>query len=407
MVVSSLAFADDVLLIVNNQRDLAKFLDALDLYEMASNAKVNEDKSQAFFFARARDENADVAPDDVPFSVIGQNDAEIVHLGYPFRLDGGTPSATIKKRLSSIQTKVNILCATKTTLVGRARICNSFLLSKLWHSIRLCPIPSNLQRRVNAIVNPFLFLGRRNWIKHDYVVAPRHLGGLGVIDTNQMGLALLGQMVAGLLASTEPIGAQFRRALQQHLWDEYGAIPAHFMLRRGRPWLAMVSVVTAQKSFMCRVVYMLTQLRLTLEPDWNNITVPDLLSLPFHNDMYGYAWPDIHVANTQSWERNGLRVWGDYLWYNPNKKGKIAHTNSVVAAYPLVPPSASGIKNNYSVFRSLGGLQLWQTDQLQHTRCVMHAPSSPLQIPLCLTGLSNQHQSNGATFGNATRSTIF
>ena len=41
MFVSSLAFADDVLLVVNNKRDLAKFMDALDLYEMASNAKVN------------------------------------------------------------------------------------------------------------------------------------------------------------------------------------------------------------------------------------------------------------------------------------------------------------------------------------------------------------------------------
>lgn len=53
--VSSLAFADDVLLIVNNKENLAKFLDALDLYEMASNAKVNEDKLQAFFFVRAQD----------------------------------------------------------------------------------------------------------------------------------------------------------------------------------------------------------------------------------------------------------------------------------------------------------------------------------------------------------------
>ncbi|CDS00908.1 hypothetical protein [Sporisorium scitamineum] len=217
MVVSSLAFADDMLLIVNNKCDLAKFLDVLDLYEMASNAKVNEDKSQAFFFVCIHDDNGDLAPNNVPFPVIGQSDAEIVHLGYPFRLDGGMPSATIKKQLSSIQTKVNILCVTKTTLAGRARICNSFLLLKLWHTLCLCPLPSNLQHHVIAILNPFLFLGRCNWIKHDYVVAPRHLGSLGVIDTNQMCMALLGQLVAGLLASSKPIGVQFWQALQQHL----------------------------------------------------------------------------------------------------------------------------------------------------------------------------------------------
>ncbi|KAJ1024594.1 hypothetical protein NDA13_004523 [Ustilago tritici] len=252
--VSSLAFADDVLLIVNNKADLAKFLDTLDLYEMASNARVNEDKSQAFFFTRSPDTTGDLSPDDIPFPVIGQSDTEIVHLGYPFRLDGGVPSQTIEKRLSSIRTKVNILCMTKTTLVGQVRICNSFLLSKLWHTICLCPISSSLQHDVNAIVNPFLFLGRRNWIKHEYAIAPRHLGGLGVIDTHQMGHALLGQMVAGLLINPEPIGAQFRQALQEHLWTQYGATPAHFLLRCEQPWLQMTSIVTAQKSFMCRVV---------------------------------------------------------------------------------------------------------------------------------------------------------
>lgn len=349
--VSSLAFADDVLLIVNNKENLAKFLDALDLYEMASNAKVNEDKLQAFFFVRAHDENGDLGADEIPFPVIGQSSAEIVHLGYPFRLDGGVPSETIEKQLSAIQTKVNILASTKTTLAAQARICNSFLLSKLWHSLRLCPLSNTLQQRVNTIVNPFLFLGWRNWIKHDYVVAPRHLGSLGVIDTMQMSIALLGQMVVGLLPSTEPVGAQFRQALQEHLWTQYRSIPAHFVLRHGQPWIKMVSTVTVQKLFMCWVVYTLTQLRLTVEPDWDSITVPELLALPFYNNMYSFTWPDVHVASQQSWERNGLQVWGDILWYNTNEKGKILHTNMVHMVYPLVPPSASGIKNNYVASR--------------------------------------------------------
>lgn len=47
------------------------------------------------------------------------------------------------------------------------------------------------------------------------------------------------------------------------------------------------------------------------------------------------------------WEHNGLRVWGDLLWYNPNEKGKEPHPNSIIKAYPLVPPSPSGVKNNY------------------------------------------------------------
>lgn len=45
---SSLTFADDILLIVQNHKDLNKFMDSLELYQMASNAKVNQSRSQAF-----------------------------------------------------------------------------------------------------------------------------------------------------------------------------------------------------------------------------------------------------------------------------------------------------------------------------------------------------------------------
>ncbi|KAJ1024598.1 hypothetical protein NDA13_004527 [Ustilago tritici] len=109
----------------------------------------------------------------------------------------------------------------------------------------------------------------------------------------------------------------------------------------------MVNVITTQKLFMYRVVYTLTQLHLTIAPDWEAISIPELLSLPFYNNMFSFTWPDIHTASQQSWERNGLQVWGDILWYNTNKKGKTLHTNMINLAYQLIPLSASGIMNNY------------------------------------------------------------
>lgn len=347
MMVSSLAFADDVLLVVNNKRDLAKFMDALDLYEMASNSKVNEEKSQAFYFARGANDGEDLQDEDIPYPVLGDPLTEVVDLGYPFRLDGGIPQNAIDQRLNSIQAKVNVLSTTTTTLLARVRIVNSFLLSKLWHSIRLCPVAHTLQQRLNSIINPFLFLGRRNWILHKYVVAPRHLGGLGLIDTMHMSIALTGQIAANLLLSKEPIGYQFRAVLQQFLWDEYQALPAHFLMRRGRPWARMNNLMLAQRSFLTKVVYALSQLRLSILPDWDSVSVKEMLSLPFHSDLFGYVWPDIHETNTQHWERHGLRVWGDVLWYNHNEKGKLMHPYSTADSYPLVPPSPSGIKSNY------------------------------------------------------------
>ncbi|CDS01332.1 hypothetical protein [Sporisorium scitamineum] len=113
------------------------------------------------------------------------------------------------------------------------------------------------------------------------------------------------------------------------------------------PWLAMNSILLSQKSFLHQVVYLLAQLCLSIELDWDQVTIPQLLSLPFHNDMFGYKWPEIHETNKQTWERNGLHVWGDLLWYNLNKKGKINHPFLIMAVYLLVPPSPAGIKDNY------------------------------------------------------------
>ncbi|SPC61488.1 uncharacterized protein UHOD_11591 [Ustilago sp. UG-2017b] len=96
MFLSSLAFADDILLVVNNRHNLAKFLNALDLYEMASNAQVNKEKSQAFFFARDQSLANDGLEDDIPYPILGDSQAEIVHLGYLFHLNGGIPHITIK-----------------------------------------------------------------------------------------------------------------------------------------------------------------------------------------------------------------------------------------------------------------------------------------------------------------------
>lgn len=159
--VSLLAFADDILLVVNNWQDLNKFMDSLSLYELASNARVNQDKSQAFLLGAGTDNGGStpLSESDLPYPTIGDSQAELVHLGYPFRLDGGVPSATLEKRLSAVQAKINILATTPTTLYGRVQMCNSFLLSRLWHSICLCPLPQDFQHLVHKVINPFLFLG--------------------------------------------------------------------------------------------------------------------------------------------------------------------------------------------------------------------------------------------------------
>lgn len=167
--VSSLAFADDVLVLIQNRDDLQHFEHALELYELASNAHLNKEKSSAFAFRPPappsnRRCNGELQDTDISFPILGNSRREITHLGYPIRLEGSIPEEAISKVLQSIKAKIQTLGTTSSTLFGRVQICNTFLMAKLWHTIRICPLPAHLGRQVRDLIQPYLFKGHRNWL---------------------------------------------------------------------------------------------------------------------------------------------------------------------------------------------------------------------------------------------------
>lgn len=121
--ISSLAFADDVLIIVQSCTDICCFEWALELYELASNARLNKDKSQAFaFHPPTMDASSPIHgavwDTDIPFPILGQDQSKIKHLGYLIRLDGSMPDESIAKALQAIKSKVQLLATLSSTLLG-------------------------------------------------------------------------------------------------------------------------------------------------------------------------------------------------------------------------------------------------------------------------------------------------
>lgn len=104
--VSTLAFVDDILLVFSKKEDLRHFMVALNLYKMASNGKVNGEKSWAF---KLLEEGGDVAFDDTPFDILSNNQTDFVHLGQAFSITGGVLFQTLEQALQVLQTKMNLL----------------------------------------------------------------------------------------------------------------------------------------------------------------------------------------------------------------------------------------------------------------------------------------------------------
>lgn len=163
------------------------------------------------------------------FSILDNNQLKLMHLGQPFHCSSRVPFHSLEGAIQCLQTKISLLLLS-LPLLTKAQVCNSTILTKFWHLIQMCPLPTDLQKQVNCVLHPFLFLGCCNWICHNYVTAPCHLGGLDVINSEQMAMTILGQIVSCLLCNKDPIGFQFCAALQQHLWDKYKVTLAHFIL---------------------------------------------------------------------------------------------------------------------------------------------------------------------------------
>lgn len=175
--ISSLAFADDVLILVQSHRDIQCFEEALEMYELASNAKLNKDKSLAFVFwpptaAACSVHSGGIRDKDIPFPILGHNHKEIKHLGYPICLDGGIPEESISQVLQAIKAKIQTLGISSSMLLGQVQICNTFLLAKLWHVIHICPLLAHLDRQVCDLLNPYLFKGYHNWLWADIISLP-------------------------------------------------------------------------------------------------------------------------------------------------------------------------------------------------------------------------------------------
>ncbi|CDS11843.1 hypothetical protein LRAMOSA11487 [Lichtheimia ramosa] len=90
---------------------------------------------------------------------------------------------------SKIARHAQILKARNLSLRGASTVANSLLLSRLWHVLRVVPVPQQWKQEVQAIVRSFVlpFWPKPAW---STLCLPRRFGGVGLIDIENQHLAL-------------------------------------------------------------------------------------------------------------------------------------------------------------------------------------------------------------------------
>ncbi|SAM07716.1 hypothetical protein [Absidia glauca] len=175
------AYADDILVLCNSPRDFDAFFTLYQLYARAFNAKLNPGKLLAFMLAGQQ-----------PLSTIKRHlgryqvnkwysEADplpLSYLGYPLLYSRNQGHSLLSKLVVSISRSTQLHNQRQLSILGRATVTNTLILSKLWHILRLVPIPLRFLAQIRSIIirftsrHTFPAIGYAKLLKPKYTTPP-------------------------------------------------------------------------------------------------------------------------------------------------------------------------------------------------------------------------------------------
>lgn len=183
-VMKCLAYADDVCVFLKSADDLDSLQYHMQRYANASNAKFNDDKSEAFSLNGQIDTNW--------ISLLAaQNILKYYHQGSPqvirylgFYLPYTTAQRAILEAqlLATIRTQCQVYSQRQMSIKGRVTIMNILILSKLWYCLRLFKPTKKFFRTARSIIYQFVWQKKTPRLRKDLLFLPLKAGGLMVLD---------------------------------------------------------------------------------------------------------------------------------------------------------------------------------------------------------------------------------
>ena len=185
-----LSYADDLEVFLSGPSEWSVLSGLLDVYSLASNAKVNIDKTEIVSLSGVRHQEWL----DITSSVgVNWHDSGSVgsvrYLGYPLY----STASQLDDFLSGIKLKIsrhaNMLSSRGLSVRGASLVANSLLLSKLWHILRVVSVPKKWLDEVRTVVRKFVcpFWPAPSW---STLCQKKKYGGLGLVDLHDQHYAL-------------------------------------------------------------------------------------------------------------------------------------------------------------------------------------------------------------------------
>lgn len=188
--IKMLSYADDLEVFLTSPTEWQILMHLLELYHQASNAKVNLSKTVVMpLSGEPQQDWITLAEGYGAQWHDSTKDTALVYLGYPLFHNQSQLMSFLDKIKTKITHHAHILKARNLSIRGASMVANSLLLSRLWHVLRVVPVPSKWLQEIKALVRSFLlpFWPKPAW---DTLTLPRAHGGVGLIDIEQQSKAL-------------------------------------------------------------------------------------------------------------------------------------------------------------------------------------------------------------------------
>ena len=157
-----LCYTDDALVFVQNWNDLHRLEYHLEIYCKASNAKINYNKVEAISLSGKNTGNYWInALTDIKITKFTTVDdtVPVIYLGFPLIQSIRQREVFMARLLENLRTSVKIYNTRSLSVVGKATVLNSLLLSKCWYLIRVTPLPINDIQAIVSIATQYLRKG--------------------------------------------------------------------------------------------------------------------------------------------------------------------------------------------------------------------------------------------------------
>ena len=168
-------YSDDATIIIKQNRCFKEVIKELKEYEEASGAKVNYDKTKGLWAGSWKDRR--VPPMDIKWT-----NKNVKNLGVFFG-NNDPATETYNKIIPSFNQRLNYWKQFKLSQLGKARVVEMFLASKLIYATKFYPIPTNMQKSLQkSIIEYINFPNKVNTISQEEMWKTKQYGGIKLVN---------------------------------------------------------------------------------------------------------------------------------------------------------------------------------------------------------------------------------